>query len=206
MFEQIRAALAGMGEGDGAAVRESVKQIGASNEPGVTPFSDYATAAAAGTVDDPRRSVPVEAGVTVEIGLYANRNAAAYASTDPDSTGSWSRDLLYGLSVLANLGPEQAANRDDFTQVVQGAIGALRAGLAGVTEEAGALGTTEKRLAESRRHHEEVGQQIEQQVSGLEDVDLAETITRLQGTQAQLEASYRVLAMLGDLSLTKFLR
>ncbi|NKE43322.1 hypothetical protein HB662_00930 [Roseomonas frigidaquae] len=205
LFTQIRATLQGMTAGSGASTRTALRELGASDDPAVTPFSAYATAAAQGEIADPRRSVPVEAGVTVEIGLYANRNAAAYPSTAADSTGSWSRDLLYGLSVLANLGPDQAALGEDFTQVVQGAIGALRAGLSGVTEEAGALGTTERRLADARIHHEEVGAQVEQQVSALEEVDLAETITRLQGTQAQLEASYRVLAMLGNLSLTKFL-
>jgi flagellin-like hook-associated protein FlgL len=36
-------------------------------------------------------------------------------------------------------------------------------------------------------------------------VDLAEAISRAQATQSQLEASYRSLAMLGNLSLTKFI-
>lgn len=205
LFTGIRDALRGMGAGDGAARRATTRQLGASNDPAVTPFSAYATAAATGDVADQRRSVPINNGLTVEVGLYANRNAAAPPSTAPDSTGSWSRDLLYGLSVIANLGPEQAVHEADFDQVVRGAIGALRAGLDGVAEESGALGATESRLAAMRIRHDEVATQLTLQLSSVEEVDLAEAISRAQATQSQLEASYRSLAMLGNLSLTKFI-
>ena len=205
LFTGIRDALRGMGAGDGAAVREAARQLGASDDPAVTPFSAHATAAATGAITDARRSVPTSNGLTVEIGLYANRNAAAAPSSAPDSTGSWSRDLLYGLSVIANLGADQAVHEADFDQLVRGAVGALRAGLDGVAEEAGALGTAENRLAATRSRHGELATQLALQLSSVEDVDLAEAISRAQATQAQLEASYRSLAMLGNLSLTKFI-
>lgn len=205
LFTGVRDALRGMGDGDGPALRETIRQLGASNDPAITPFSTHATAAATGAIEDARRSVPTDNGLTVEIGLYANRNAAAAPSTSPDSTGSWSRDLLYGLSVLANLGPDQAAHEADFDQVLRGAVGALRAGLDSVAEEAGALGTTENRLDGLRVRHEDVSTQLSLQLSSIEEVDLAEAISLAQATQTQLEASYRSLAMLGNLSLTKFI-
>jgi len=205
LFKQIASTLQGMTSGSGAATRAALRDLGASNDAAITPFSERATAGALGEIDDPRRSVPVEQGVTVEIGMYANRNAAARPSTAADSTGSWSRDLLYGLSVIANLGTDQAALGDDFTEVVQGAIGALRAGLSGLTEEAGALGTVEARLTSTRAHHDEVSSQLEEQLAGVEGVDVAEAISRAQATQTQLEASYRCLSMLTDMSLSKYL-
>jgi flagellin-like hook-associated protein FlgL len=206
MVAGIAAAVHGLSPGSGAAVRAAVRGLAASNAPGVAPFSAHANDAASGAITDARRSVPVEDGIVIEIGLFANRNAAARPSSAPDSTGSWSRDLLGALATLANLGPAQAAMGDDFAQVVQGAIGGLRAALQGVTEEAGALGGAQSRLVEARKRHEEVAGQLELQLSSVEQVDLAEAITRLQATRTQLEASYRSLAMLGDLSLTNFLR
>lgn len=206
MVQGIATALAGMLPGDGVAVRAAVRGLAASDAPGVTPFSANAAAAAAGTIADARRSVPVEEGVAVEIGMYANRNAAAAPSTDPDSTGAWARDLLGALATLAHVGPAQAAMDGDFRQVVDGAIGALRASLGGLTEEAGALGNAQARIAAARERHEEVAHQMEMQLGAVEQVDLAEAITRMQATRTQLEASYRSLSMLGDLSLTRFLR
>lgn len=206
MVRDIAAAVQGLSAGGGAGVRAAVRGIAASNVDGVTPFSRFATDAALGLVSDGRRGVPADDGVTIEIGLLANRNAAAHASTDPDSTGSWARDLLRGLATIAGIGPAQATMGDDFSEVVLGAIGALRASLQGVTEEAGALGGTQQRLAGMRKHHAEVGAQVELQLGSVEQVDLAEAIMRAQSTRTQLEASYRSLSMLGELSLTKFLR
>jgi flagellin-like hook-associated protein FlgL len=43
------------------------------------------------------------------------------------------------------------------------------------------------------------------QLSNLEEVDMAKTITTLQATQTQLEASYRAISIAQQLSLTRFL-
>jgi flagellin-like hook-associated protein FlgL len=206
MVTGIADLVQGLAPGQGAAIRAQIRTLAASNEPGVTPFSERATQSALGLIEDRRRAVPVEDGLTVEIGLLPNRNAAAAQSDAPDSTGSWARDLLGGLATIAALGPNQAGMGDDFAEVVRGAIGALRAGLEGVTAEAGALGAAESRLSAARKRHEEVASQVELQLAGVEEVDLAEAITRLQSTRTQLEASYRSLSMLGGLSLSNFLR
>jgi flagellin-like hook-associated protein FlgL len=205
LFAAIRGAMKGMAQGGGVALRGALRDLGASNDPAITPFSAYATAAADGAVEDSLASVPVSEGGAVVIGLYPNRNAGAMPSGDPDSTGSWARDLIYGLSVIANLGELGVTDGADYQEVVKGALGALRAGLSGVSDEAAGLGTAEKRLTDSRTRHKDLALQLEGQLSEVEGIDLAEAITRAQATQAQLEASYRSLAMLSSLSLTKFL-
>lgn len=205
LFGAIRDAMKGMAGGQGAALRGTLRNLGASNDPAITPFSAYATAAAAGEVEDSLASIPVSEGGAVEIGLYPNRNAGAMPSRDADSTGSWARDLIYGLSVIANLGEIGVTDGADYQQVVQGALGALRAGLSGVSDEAAGLGTAEQRLSDSRLRHSELSSQLEGQLGEVEGVDLAEAISRAQATQTQLEASYRSLAMLSNLSLTRFI-
>ena len=107
--------------------------------------------------------------------------------------------------MLANLDADQAKNTEAYGQVVKGAVGALKAALSGVGQEAASLGTAEQRLMQTRLRHDEVANQIEQQLATVEDVDIAEAITRAQAMQTQLEASYRCLSMLSGLSLTKFL-
>jgi flagellin-like hook-associated protein FlgL len=206
LFTQIGAAISGMAPGAGGAVRTALRNLGASDTPGVTPFSAHATASATGAVADPRRAVPVEEGVTVAIGLYPNRNSGVSPSTDADTTGSWARDIIAGLAIVAQLDKAPDRNSADFKQLVQGAIGMLRAGMNGVATEAGALGNQQSRLADARKRGEEVTTQIELQVGQVEDVDIAAVISRMQTTRTQLETSYRSLSMLADLSLTRFLR
>jgi flagellin-like hook-associated protein FlgL len=204
LYQGIRAQVKSLGSGNGQAVLDATKALAMSDAPGVTPFSAQASAAAQGTAADSRRSVPIGDGITVAVGLYVNRNADATSSGE--TTGSWARDLIRGLSIIANLDQPQGTQTADYTTLVKGAVGALRSGLNGVTDEAGALGNTQQRLATAKTRNRDVSDQVEQQLGTLEQVDLAATITRLQATQTQLQASYKCLAMIGEISLTQFLR
>jgi flagellin-like hook-associated protein FlgL len=203
LYTGIRKEVEQLGTSDAAAVLAKTRALAASDDPAITPFSAHATAAAKGEIEDPRRSVTVADGVRVEIGLYPNRDASALP-TGVDSAGSWSRDLLHGLSLLSNL--DAAPADSDATALLQGVISTLRSAKGRVDHEASALGYTEQRLAAARAQNTEVAGQLEQQIGDLETVDLAEAFVRLQATQTQLQASYQSLAMLGDLTLTSFLR
>lgn len=201
-YTAIGAAVQGLGSGNGQAVLDATKAIAQGSENDI--FTGHAALAAQGAAADSRRAVPVGEGVTIEIGLYAYRNAAAVSRGE--TTGSWAKDLLRGLAILANLQPRQQAQGGDYDTLVRGAVASLHAGLDGVTEEAAALGGQQQRLDSARTRNQDFATQLEVQVGKVEQVDMAETITRLQATQAQLEASYHCLAMMDDLSLTKFLR
>jgi flagellin-like hook-associated protein FlgL len=71
--------------------------------------------------------------------------------------------------------------------------------------ERGSLGLTETRLQGMASFQESVSTSLTLQLSNLEEVDMAKTITSFQTTQSQLEASYRAIAMAQQLSLTRFL-
>jgi flagellin-like hook-associated protein FlgL len=64
---------------------------------------------------------------------------------------------------------------------------------------------TEARLESLNTLHESVTTSLTGQLSSLEEVDMAKTITTLQATQTQLEASYRAISIAQQLSLTRFL-
>ncbi|MBW8270440.1 flagellin [Caldovatus aquaticus] len=202
MALQIAAAVAGLGGGNAAAVAAATKAAALDDTPGVTPFSAYLSDPLRGGAEAPRGLVAAD-GERVEYGLFANRNARAVSAGE--TTGSWARDLLRGLATLAALDPAQAQLGADFTALVGTVREGLRSAVRGLNAEAGLLGAAEARLEAIRTRHAEVSVALRSQLSAIEEVDMAETITRLQATRTQLEASYQAIAALGALSLARFL-
>jgi flagellin-like hook-associated protein FlgL len=202
MAADIAAAVAGLGGGNAAAVAAATLAAAQSDAPGTTPFSAFLSDPGRG-LTEPRRSVPSAEGERIPYGLFANRNAAA--TSTGETTGSWSRDILRALATLAALDPSQAGLGADFTALVATVRDGLRSALDALAVERGALGATEQRLAAVAERHRDVTVQLKAQVAAIEEVDMAETISRLQATRTQLEASYRAIALVSGLTLTRFL-
>ena len=201
---QIGAALGGLGGGNATAVLNGALTAAASDAPGVTPFSAFLSDPAAG-LGEARRAVPTADGQTMAYGVAANRNAAAVSTGT--TTGSWARDLLGGLALLANLTPATAAAApEDFRQLVQGVTGWLKGAATTLGEEAGALGQTQARMEALRSAQAATVTALTTQLAGAQEVDMAATLTRLQGTQTTLQASYTAIGQLGALTLVQFLR
>jgi flagellin-like hook-associated protein FlgL len=139
----------------------------------------------------------------VEYGIHANRNAAIVSTGE--TTGSWARDLLRGLASIAGLTPDKAQLGNDYTTFVTTVRRGLESSVDALALERGSLGVKETRLQSMASHHESVSTSLTLQLSNLEEVDMAKTITSFQTTQSQLEASYRALAISQQLSLTRFL-
>jgi flagellar hook-associated protein 3 FlgL len=139
----------------------------------------------------------------VAYGIHANRNAAIVSTGE--TTGSWARDLLRGLASIAGLTPEKAQLGNDYTTFVTTVRKGLESSVDALALERGSLGLTEARLQSMAAFHESVSTSLTLQLSNLEEVDMAKTITSFQTTQSQLEASYRALAISQQLSLTRFL-
>ncbi|MDO9709800.1 flagellin [Paracraurococcus lichenis] len=202
MAQQVAAAVASLGGGNAAAVAAATRAAAMDDSPGVTPFSAFLSDPAAGLAE-PRRAVPAGDGQAVPYGLFANRNAAAASAGE--TTGSWARDLLRGLASLAALTPAQTASPDDFRALAGTIRDGLRSAADGIADEAGALGLTEARLTTAKEQHATLGDALKGQLSDIEEVDLAATLSRLQSTRTALEASYTAIGRLGELNLTRFL-
>lgn len=202
MATDIANAVAGLAAGNAGAVAAATLVAASSDAAGTTVFSTWLSDPASGLVE-PRRSVPAAEGERVDYGIFANRNAAA--TSEGQTTGSWSRDILRGLATLAALDPSQAGLGTDFTDLVATVRDGLRSAIDALGEERGALGAAEERMSAIAERHADVTVTLTAQVAGVEEVDMAETISRLNATQTQLEASYRAIAMVSALSLTKFL-
>jgi flagellin-like hook-associated protein FlgL len=201
---QIAAAVGGLGGGNAAAVLASSVTAAGSNAAGVTPFSAFLSDPATG-LSEARRAVPSADGQTVAYGISANRNAVA-VSGGANTTGSWARDLLGGLAVIASLTPASATSQADFRQLASGVRGMLKGAETTLAEEQGALGQTEALLTATQAAQAQTVTALTTQLAGLQEVDMAATITRLQGTQTALQASYTAISQLGSLSLVSFLR
>ena len=188
------------------AVVDATRNIARSTAPGVTPFSAVLTAEEMlpDTDREARRGVPAADGQIIGYGFSAGRNAGALSTGE--TTGSWARDLMRNLMSLAALKPEQMSDRPAF----DGFMGKIRDGLSSAEltlgEEAGALGHVEARMETMKRRHDNLSSALALQLSSIEEVDMADVITRMQATRTQLEASYRAIGSLGELTLANFLR
>ena len=181
-----------------AATVAAATLMAATDAAGTTPFRPPVQAA--GSL---RAPLGGGRGPRVDYGILANRNAAA--TSEGETTGSWARDLLRGLATLAALDPSQTVLGTDFTDIVATARDGLRSAVDALGEERGALGATEERLGAISQRHSDVTVTLTTQLASIQEVDMADTISQLNATKTQLEASYRAIAMVQSLSLTNFL-
>jgi len=185
-----------------AGVLANTKSLAESNATGTTPFSDFLSDPAQG-LNESRRNIIGNDSERVEYGVRANKNAAV--ASLGETTGSWARDLLRGLASVAGLTPDKALLGQDYTTFITTVRQGLDASVKTLALERGALGTAEKRLQDISTRQDAVTTTLTLQLSNLEEVDMAKTISTFQATQTQLEASYRAMSIAQQLSLTRFL-
>jgi flagellin-like hook-associated protein FlgL len=183
------------------SVTNATKTLAQSNAAGTTPFSVFLSTGTGAT--EARTNILGNDNDRVEYGIHANRNAAIVSTGE--TTGSWARDLLRGLASIAGLTPEKAQLGNDYTTFITTIRNGLESSVDALALERGSLGLTEARLESMASLQGSIGTSLKLQLSNLEEVDMAKTITSFQTTQTQLEASYRAIAMAQQLSLTRFL-
>lgn len=197
----IKTQVASLNGSNVTAVLADTKAFAQSNAVGTTPFSVFLSTGPGAS--EARVNILGNDNDRVAYGIHANRNAAIVSSGE--TTGSWARDLLRGLASIAGLTPDKAQLGNDFTTFVTTIRKGLESSVDALALERGSLGLTEARLQSMASLQESIGTSLTLQLSNLEEVDMAKTITSFQTTQSQLEASYRALAISQQLSLTRFL-
>lgn len=198
-FTQIGAAVAGLGA-TAAPVAAATLATASSNAPGTSPFS-ASLSRPTGTI--PVATVEIGQGQRAPTGLLASANAFA-ASNGSVTTGSYMRDLLRALATVGSLTSSQLS-AGGFAGLVQDTRTSLGDAISAMGEDAGALGNAQTGLATRKSQLAEMSTALTTQVSGAEDVDLAATMTKLSLAQVQLQASYKLIADFGTLSLARFL-
>lgn len=68
------------------------------------------------------------------------------------------------------------------------------------------VGTTRKTITEVNARHDDFTLFTEQNINDIQNVDIAEAVTRMQGAQVTLEASFLTISRLSQITLLNFLR
>jgi flagellin-like hook-associated protein FlgL len=113
-------------------------------------------------------------------------------------------DVLQALYALATA-DLTAATDGGFRQLATRAAADLAAGFDGVVSEIGALGVKQVQLQDLTTRQHDFLTTLELQIGDVEDVDMAGAISQLTFTQTSLEASFRMVASMRELSLARLL-
>ena len=193
-YTQIGTAVQGLSSNGAAATVASTLATASSNASGTTPFS--------GTPGQVT-TLQLGEGAPVQTGVLANANTLT-VSTGTSTTGSYMRDILRSLATLSNLSSTQA-NDAGFTTLVQDTRLSLSGAITAIGSESGTLGNIQTSLQAQQTQNGQVSTTLTAQVSSVQDVDMAKTISSLSQVQTQLSASYKLISEISRLSLVDYL-
>jgi flagellin-like hook-associated protein FlgL len=199
-YTQINAAVSALSANGATATAASTLAIASSNAPGTSPFSAYMSQPAAGIG---QQVVQTGDGTTVSIGLMASANSSVQ-STGTSTTGSYMRDLMRALATIGSLSSSQA-NDPNYTALIQDTTTSLNGAVSAMAADVGVLGNTQTSLTATQTSLSDTATALTGQLSSVQDADEATTLSDLSAIQTQLQASYRMIASEGTLSLANYL-
>ena len=138
------------------------------------------------------------------------------------------KDILIALKVLSTMPPPEYApgalndptatnlpedtppyppeeKQDNFFQVINDVANMLQGASKKLDQESFRLAQVQTHITYVQQAHTEDKNRLLSIVSDVEDVDITEAAAKINQLQVQLEASFRVTALVSDLSLAKFL-
>lgn len=195
MFQQVAAAVATLTPLNAATVLAATVTAVGNDTPADNPFARFVTNPAAAAASF-RRVAAADEGVQVNWGPFSTVGNAQQAIGE----------LVRGLSILASVTEAQHATETGFSELLDGARVALDGAGDTLAFEQATLGAAEQRLSSARDSALDRNVLLRKQVASIEEVDVAETVSRLQTLRTRLEASYRATSILSDISLARFLR
>jgi flagellar hook-associated protein 3 FlgL len=195
-YTAIQNAVAGLST-NGATATQAAALAAATNGAN-SPFAPSLGTSVQSTVD-------LGGGVQVALAPLADANSDAQSTgVGTTSTGSYTQDILYGLSSLANLTAAQSTDAN-FLPFVQGLVTTFNGAVSAINTDIGALGDRQDQVNSAQTDLGDTSTTLQSQLSNLQDADLAQVATKLSQAQTQLQASYQILATLGTLTLARFL-
>ena len=199
-YTQINAAVSALSTNGATATAASTLAIASSNATGTSPFSAYMSQPAS-AISAP--VVQTGEGGTVQTGLLASANSIA-VSSGTSTTGSYMRDLMRALSTLGSMSSSQV-NDTGFAALVQDTGTSLNGVVSAMATDVGVLGNTQSNLTATQTQLSDTATALTGQLSSVQNVNMAQTISSLTSMQTQLQASYRLISGETSLSLVNFL-
>jgi flagellar hook-associated protein 3 FlgL len=201
-YTQMAAAVGNLGSAGASATAAATLAIASSNAAGTSPFSSYMSQPAA-TLQAQMPQVQTGQDQTVAVGLLASANTSV-ASTGSSTTGSYMRDLMRALATVGSLTSAQQSD-PGFQGLVEDTMTSLNGAISAMAEDTGVLGNTQSALSTTQTTLADTQTALTAQVSSVQDVNMASTLSNLSLVETQLQASYQVIATVSQLSLVKFL-
>jgi flagellar hook-associated protein 3 FlgL len=213
-YTQINAAVRGLAGNGAAATAQATYGFALSNAAGTSPFSSNLSQPDA-VLQAQIPTVQVGQNSSEKIGLLASSNALIPSSVidpvntpipngPPATTGSYMRDILRALATIGSLSSSQV-NTPGFQELVQDTRMSMIGAISALGSDAGVLGNVQSSLAATQSTLALTQTALAGQVSSVEDVDMAQTLSQLSLVQTQMQASYQLIATMSSLSLVKFL-
>ncbi len=199
-FTQIQTAVSQLSMVGAAGTIASTLATASSNAAGTSPFSIYLSQPVA-SLQAP--TVQVGATQTVATGLFASGNSVI-TSTGSSTTGSYTRDLMRALATIGSRTSSQATD-PNLGALVDDTRTSLNNALTAMASDAGVLGDSQSNLVTTKTQLADTATALTGQVSNAEEVDMADTLSKLSAVQTQLQASYQLISSASSLSLVKFL-
>lgn len=201
-FTQIQAAVAGLATNGAATTMATSLSVASSNTlpaaGGTSPFS----AALSPPPANFQATVETGPGQSTSVGLLASANTYA-TSSGPYTTGSYTRDLMNALAMVGSLTPA-SASAAGFTGLIGDIQTSLTGAISAMANEEGGLGATQDSLTATSTTLGNVTTALKTQVSSVQDVNMAQTLSNLTMVQTQLQASYKLIASVQSLSLANY--
>ena len=160
------------------------------------------------------RNVFIRADVSVDI------NYTVLANEEPF------KDVLGALKMLSNLGAldkvsldegdnptdfvtapglDEDEQQDNFYQLFNHLVEKINSSIVDMRKTEVRLNRAQLDLQSKQQSHVDDANMLQTMLDNVENVDITDVATKLNSLQVQLEASYRVTAILQDMSLAKFL-
>ena len=193
----IQAAVANL---DTAGPGATQTQLLAAAQPGAT--SPFSTTLEASNLP---ASADIGVGQSVRTSVLADQNANAIsAGTGTTSTGSYTRDILASLATVAALGSASVTD-PKVTALLTLTQSTLSNADVALNTDIGSLGARQQIITSTQSELTETAAALDTQIGNLQSADTAEVATKLAAAQNQLQASYKIIADLEQLSLAKYL-
>lgn len=200
-FTQINTAVGQLATYGAATTIATTLGIAGSNAPGTSPFS-AALSQSSAALQGFQASVETGPGQSTRAGLLASANTFV-TSSGSYTTGSYMRDLMHGLAVIGSLTNAQQSTAG-FSALVNDVQTSLSGAGSTMANEEGALGATQDSLTATSTTLGDVNTTLQTQISSIQNVNMASAISNLTMTQTQLQASYKLIAAMQNMSLANY--
>lgn len=167
-------------------------------------------------------SASLSSGLVKNVYVRADVNLDVNYTLVADSTGF--KDVLNALSLMENMNLDKVSietgdpittktapgttaddQKENFFKVYEGAIKEINKGIDNLRLEEERLQRAQLSLETSDANHKSDKNLLETVLGDIEEADPAEVAVSISSLKTQLESSYQVTALLGSLSLTRYL-